>query len=318
MAITLTQAKNFTQDKLAQMIIDEFRKDPLFDLMVFDNTATANGSSLAYVYNRVTTYATAAFRAINSEYDAQEAVTTQITANLKPFGGAFEVDRVIQDNVKGITDQISFQLQQKIKATRALFVDSFINGDSGQDANAFDGVDKAIAGSTTELTPTEAIDLSTSAAIDTNFKVFMDQLDKMLAGLDEEPSILMVNRYLKAIMNGVARRSSLFDGKDVDAFGKPVLKYAGIVIGTAGDKPGTTDPIIGIDGTTGTTSIIALRIGLDGAHAISPTGNNVIKYYLPDMTAPGAVKKGEVEMVAAAALKASRAAGALRNIKIVA
>lgn len=318
MAITLAQAKNFTQDKLTQMIIDEFRKDPLFDLMVFDNTATANGSSLAYVYNRVTTYATAAFRAINAEYTAQEAVTTQITANLKPFGGAFEVDRVIQDNVKGITDQISFQLQQKIKATRALFVDSFINGDSGQNANAFDGVDKAIAGSTTELTPTAAIDLSTSSAIDTNFKAFMDYLDKMLSNLDEEPTILEVNRYMKAIMNGVARRSSLFDGKDVDAFGKPVLKYAGIVIGTAGDKPGTSNPIIGIDGTAGTTSIIALRIGLDGAHAVSPTGNNVIKHYLPDMTAPGAVKKGEVEMVAAAALKASRAAGALRNIKIVA
>lgn len=317
MAITLAQAKNFTQDTLTQMIIDEFRKDPLFDLMVFDNTATPNGSSLAYVYNRVTTYATAAFRAINSEYNAQESATTPITAYLKPFGGAFEVDRVIQNHVKGVTDQVSFQLQQKIKATRALFVDTFINGDSGQNANAFDGIDKAIAGSSTEMVPDAAIDLSTSAAIDTNFKAFMDALDKMLANLDEEPTILMVNRYMKAIMNGVARRSSLFDGKDVDAFGKPVLKYAGIVIGTAGDKPGTSDPIVEIDDNDGTTSIIAIRIGLDGAHAVSPEGTNVIQYYLPNMQAPGAVKKGEVEMVAAAALKATRAAGALRNIKII-
>ena len=38
--------------------------------------------------------------------------------------------------------------------------------------------------------------------------------------------------------------------------------------------------------------------------------------YLPDMSAPGEVKKGEVEMVAAVAVKATRAAGVLRGIKI--
>lgn len=315
MAITLLEAKNFTQDKLTQFIIDEFRKDPILNAMIFDNVVTPQGSSLAYVYNRVTTLPTAGFRAINSEYTPQEAKTTQHTTNLKVFGGSFQVDRVIQNHVKGIKDQITFQLEQKIQATKALFADTFINGDSAVDANAFDGIDKAVTGSSTEVNPA-AIDLSTSANITANGAAFMDQLDNMLALLDGTPSLILVNRKLQAIINGIARRSGYFSTSDVDAFGKPVTKYSGIPIVAVGDKPGTSNPIIGIDGVDKTTSVMAIRIGLDGVHAASPEGEKLVSQYLPDMKAPGAVKDGEVEMVAAAVLKATRAAGILRNIKV--
>lgn len=316
MAITLAEAKNLTQDKLTQFIIDEFRKDPILEAMIFDNVVTPQGSSLAYVYNRVTTLPTAGFRAINNEYTAQEAKTTQYTSNLKVFGGKFQVDRVIQNHVKGVTDQITFQLQQKINATKALFADTFVNGDSAVDENSFDGIEKAITGSSTEVNPSSAIDLSTSANITANGAAFMDQLDNMLSLLDGTPNLLLVNRKLKAIINGIARRSGYFSTSDVDAFGKPITKYAGIPIAEVGDKPGTSNPIIGIDATDKTTFIMALRIGLDGTHAASPEGDKLISQYLPDMKAPGAVKDGEVEMVAAAVLKATRAAGILRNIKV--
>ena len=36
---------------------------------------------------------------------------------------------------------------------------------------------------------------------------------------------------------------------------------------------------------------------------------------MPDLTLPGAVKDGEVELVAAVALKNTRAAGVLRGVK---
>ena len=42
----------------------------------------------------------------------------------------------------------------------------------------------------------------------------------------------------------------------------------------------------------------------------------VIKQWLPNFDDAGAVKKGEVEMVAAVALKATKAAGVLRGIKV--
>lgn len=271
----------------------------------------------AYVYNRVKTQPTADFRSIGSgEYVTQESDTDQVTVNLKAFGGAFTVDRIIQNDVKGITNQVAFQLFQKISATKALFSDSFINGDSGTNALAFDGIEKAVTGSTTEKNTTTAIDLSTSAAITTNANAFMDALDLMLAEMNGTPDMLILNTKLKAIMTGIARRSGNFTTSDIDAFGRPVLKYAGVPLVSLGDKPGTANPIIGIDATLKETSIYAVRIGLDNVHAVSPLGSNVITQYIPDFKSPGAIKKGEVEMVAAVAIKATRGIAALRKLKV--
>ena len=45
-------------------------------------------------------------------------------------------------------------------------------------------------------------------------------------------------------------------------------------------------------------------------------GQSPIRSYLPDFNTAGVLKRGEVEMVAAVALKASRAAAVMRGIKI--
>ncbi|MFX7690393.1 hypothetical protein ABTJ45_20420, partial [Acinetobacter baumannii] len=85
------------------------------------------------------------------------------TVDLKIFGGKFDIDRVVA-SINGLIDEVQFQLQQKVKATRALFHDTFINGDSAVDANAFDGIDKAVTGTSTEYNTSTAIDLSSSTA----------------------------------------------------------------------------------------------------------------------------------------------------------
>ena len=314
MAVTLAQAKLLTQDKLTQFVIDEFRKDPIMDKLTFDDdVAMGGGSTLAYIYNRVTTLPTAATRAINAEYAAQHAVTSQIVANLKVFGGSFEVDRVIAQRVKGITDQVSFQMDQKIKATKALFADLFINGDSGVDVTAFDGLDKAVTGSSTEANTAADIDLNSSADIDSNFKTFMDALDVWISTLDGTPDALIMNKKMFAVMQAIARRSNSFTAS-TDEFGKKTTSYSGIQFIEVGDKPGTSNPIIPI--TAGVTSIYAARFGLDGVHGVSADGSKLISAYLPDFKTAGAVKKGEVEMVACMALKATRAAGAFRRLLI--
>lgn len=317
MAVLLKDARNFAQDKLDQKVIDEFRKDPLFENMVFDDTVSGNaGGTLGYSYNRVKVMGSASFREIGKEFTPAEAKTELVTAILKPFGGSFEVDRVLQNHVKGITTQIGFQLDQKIKATKALFADALINGDTASDAKSFDGVDKAVKASTTDRVPKAAIDLSTVENIVKNGVAFMYELDQMLAELDGEPTALLVNRKLKAIMDTIARKSGSFSTGDLDSFGNKLTKYGNILLIPVGDKPGTSDSIIPIDGASGETSIYAVRIGLDGVHALSPDGSNNIKTYLPDLTQPGAVKKGEVEMVSAIAIKSSKSAGKLSKIKV--
>ena len=66
----------------------------------------------------------------------------------------------------------------------------------------------------------------------------------------------------------------------------------------------------------GKTAIYAVCLGLDGFHGISPMGTGVITSYLPDLAAPGAVKTGEVELVAGVALKNTLKAAVLKDIAI--
>ena len=87
-------------------------------------------------------------------------------------------------------DEVNLQVQQKVKAARALFHDTIINGDSAVDANSFDGLNKAITGSSTEFNTGAYIDLSTSSAVDTNYKQFLDLLDEFLSNLDGKPTFL--------------------------------------------------------------------------------------------------------------------------------
>lgn len=314
--LTLAQAKELSQDKLTNHIIDEFVESPLMNDMPFDNTVTSNnGKSLAYVYNRVTTQPTAGTRAINGEYTAQETVTTQKTVNLKVMGGAYKIDRVLAKNEKKVVEQVKFQSEQKAKATKAVFHDLVINGDSAVDAEQFDGIEKSVTGTVTEFVPTDVIDLSTSAAIDANYKTFLFYLRKMLGKMDGEATHIAINSDLYAIFQTIADRVPNIR-YDKDTLGNEIIKYGTAKLIKMGDKPGTTDPIIPIAAATGLTSLYAIRMGMDGVHGVSPEGDTLIEIILPDFKTAGAVKEGEVEFVGAIAIESSRSAAILRKIKV--
>lgn len=317
MAVTLAQAKLNVQDALQMGIIDEFAKSSfLFDNLTFDDcvSPTGGGATLTYGYTRLITQPTAAFRAVNSEYTPQEVTKQRYITDLKVFGGSFQVDRVIS-NMGGIIDEVTLQMQQKIKAASALFNDTVINGDSGVNANSFDGLEKALIGSSTEYNTASAIDLSTSALVTSNYTAFLDMLDEFLMGLDGTPSAIMGNTKLIAKLRAVARRAGMYMTK-MNEFGQQVEMYGNIPFVDLGAKPGSNTPVVATDGATGTTSLYATRLGLDGFHGISLAGVAPVQTWLPDFKTAGAVKTGEVEMVAAVALKATKAAGVFRKIKV--
>lgn len=325
--ITLAEASKQTQDDLQSGVIDEFRKNNfLLDNLTFDDVVspTGGGATMTYSYLRLLTQPTAQFRAINSEYTPQEVTKQKFYADLKVFGGSFQIDRIIA-NLAGATKEVTLQLQQKVKAAQALFNDTVINGDSGVDTNAFDGLDKAITGSSTEYNPSSIIDLSSSSAVDANYKYFLDVLDEFLMGLDGTPSFIGGNTKLIAKIRACARRAGMYQ-TSMNEFGQNVESYNNIPLVDFLAKPGTNDPIVSIqaaklqDGSVnpnaGLTSLYAARLGMDGFHGISMAGQAPIKTWLPDYSTSGAVKTGEVEMVAAVALEATKAAGILRKIKV--
>lgn len=317
MAVTLAQAKLNVQDDLQMGVIDEFAKSSyLFNNLTFDDVVspTGGGATLTYGYTRLITQPTAAFREVNSEYAPQEVTKQRYTADLKVFGGSFEIDRIIA-NMGGIIDEVTLQIQQKTKAAAALFNDTVINGDSAVDAKAFDGLEKALIGSSTEYIPGAAIDLSDSAAVDANWKVFLDNLDEFLMGLDGTPSFIAGNTKLIAKIRAVARRAGMYMTK-LNEFGQQVEYYGITPLVDLGAKAGSNTPVVSIDGVSGETSLYAARLGLDGFHAVSMAGAAPVQSWLPDYKTAGAVKKGEVEMVAAVVLKATKAAGVMRKIKV--
>lgn len=324
MAITLAEAKVGMADKVDQMIVDEFRRSSLLlDKLVFDNAISpgTGGSTLTYGYIQLKTPSTAAVRAINAEYTAGEAKRVEKTAKAVIMGGSFQVDRVLQ-NTSGAVDELAFQAQQKIKATSNYFHNLVINGAAvssaaGYVASTFDGLRKLLDGTSSELT--SGIDLSSAAKVDSNANAFIDQLDQLVHTIDGDTSMLLMNSAMLLKVRAAARRAGYYE-RTKDDFGRVVETFAGIPLmdcgkyynGTASvDVIGTSAASASADGTT---SIYAVSIGLDGFHGISPTGNSVISSYMPDMTAPGAVKTGEVELVAGVVLKNTLKAAALNGI----
>ena len=315
MAVTLAQARLNVQDDLQAGIIDEFAKSSyLLNALTFDDcvSPTGGGATLTYGYTRLITQPTAAFRAVNTEYTPQEVEKQRYTVDLKVFGGAYEVDRIIA-GMGGIADEVALQAAQKAKAASALFCDTVINGDSSEDSNAFDGLEVALTGSSTEFNTTTAIDLSTSALVTTNYMEFLDMLDEFLTTLDGTPSALLGNTKMCAKLRAVARRAGMYHTTQ-DSWGRTVEQYGNIPFIDLGAKAGSNEDIIGT--TSGETSLYAVRFGLDGFHGISMAGQPPVRMWLPDFSTAGAVKKGEVEMVAAVALKRTKAAGVFRKIKV--
>ena len=212
--ITLAEASKNVQDDLQAGVIDEFRKSSwIMDHITFDDVVSpvGGGATMTYSYARMKTQPTAGFRAINAEYVPHTTEKELFHTTLKVFGGSYQIDRIIA-NMGGIASEVELQQSQKIKAANALFNDTFINGDSGVDVNSFDGLEKALAGSSTEFNGTDGtiIDLSTSAMVTANYMSFLDMLDEFLTGLDGVPSFIGGNAKLIAKIRACARRAGMY------------------------------------------------------------------------------------------------------------
>lgn len=319
MAITLLEAKVGMADKVDQQVVDMFRRSSLLlDNMVFDNAISpgTGGSTLTYGYIQLKSPSTASVRTVGGEYTPGEAKKEKKTTGAIIMGGSFQMDRVLQ-NTSGAADELAFQAEQKIKATANFFHNLVINGSVGNEegyvGGTFDGLRKLISGTANALQ--SQVSLKTSDELDANYNAFLDEMDGFLSVLDGNPSMLLMNRAMLVKLRAIARRAGYYERKQ-DDFGRTVETYAGVPMVDMGqyfDGEKLCDVIATEEGRT---SIYAVSLGLDGFHGISPTGTGVIQSYMPDLNAPGAVKTGEVELVAGVALKNTLKAAVLQGIAI--
>ena len=313
MAITLAEAKVGMADKVDQQVVDMFRRSSLLlDQMTFDNCISpgTGGSTLAYGYVQLKTPSVAGVRAIGAEYTPGEAKREKKTTNAIIMGGSFAVDRVLQ-NTSGAADELAFQAEQKIKATANYFHYLAINGTNA--GGQFDGLKALLKNTSNEMT--SGVDLSDSEKMDSNRNAFLDHMDQLVAAVEGGASLLLMNRAMLIKVRSIARRAGYFE-RTTDDFGRTVETYAGVPMVDMGMYFNGTANADVIGTTSGKTSIYAVSMGLDGFHGISPQGAGVIQSYMPDLNAPGAVKKGEVELVAGVALKNTLKAAVLADVVI--
>lgn len=333
MPVTLAQAKLNATDDVDVQIIDEFAKsNDVLNRITFDDVVSGagNGATLTYGYTRQITQRAAAFRAINAEYTPTEATKARYTVDLKPLGGSFQVDRVL--NRVAQAAETEFQMRELIKASSAKFNDAFFNGDTAVDANGFDGLSKLLTGTSTEYLPLSngvTAGYLDWTAINTQALAFatIAHIDAWLGLLDGRPDAIYLPTKAKALFKTVASFAGQYSvernevGQMVDTYNGIPLVDPGTVAGANTDvlALATRDADAGGAGgnITGLADMYAVRFGLDGVHGVSMAGQPLVDSWLPDFTTAGAVKTGEVELgPAAVVVKRTKSAAVLRNIKV--
>jgi hypothetical protein len=313
MALTLAQAQPLSQSKLAQLVIDEFRKSALIDQLMWDTNATSNGgASFTYTYNRVTTLPTAAPRLINADYVAQEPLTTLISSVLGIMGGSFQIDRALAANEHQVIDLVTHLINQKTEATVAEFHNQFINGNNGLGTGEFDGLEFLLTGGAQELN-LGVIDLDSSADITSNWRTFLEALRRLRALMDGAPTLYLMSQNMYSVFQSVMDRAGI-QLLSKENYGNEVSVWGPSMVMALGDIPATSNPIIAEP--AGVTSVFAVRLGMDGVHGIAPQGSPIVRTYLPNFTDAAALQTGSVELIGGIAYKATRSAAVLRNIDI--
>lgn len=313
MPVTLQSALQNATEDLDVAIINEFRKNQIADLLTFDDVVNpaGGGATLSYGYRRKETQRNAAFRAINSEYVPEETTTKRFSTDLKVLGGSYQVDRVLAKIGPALSGEVAQQAADLIEATNAKFGDSVINGDSATDAQSFDGLSKALAGSTTETLTN--FDWSGFANADAAMQIH-DDMDEILGLMSGEPTAIITNRRALVKIASAARRASMYTQTPGPA-GTTIYQYGNLRLVDAGKKAGTNDDVIPV--VNGKTALYGVRFALDGFHGVSTAGGQLVQQWAPDFTKAGAVKTGEAELgPVGVVLKATKAAAVARSIQV--
>lgn len=293
--ITLAELATNSDDKLVQGFVNEVITDSfLLSRMTFDDCLTSSGTSdLAYAYKRVKTPMTAAFRALNSEPALTAPEIERVTTSVGILSDSWKLDRVSKDAAE---DLYEVYIKGSKDAIIRKFNKTVISGDTEVEENGFDGLDKAVTGSSTEFV--SAVDLS---SVDkASALAFATEMDELFGSLSRTPDALMMAPKSLVRVNAVCRVLGLNNITRDDA-GKIVRSWNGVPIEEMKDGAMTSG------------DIYAVCFGMEEFHGITLKGGNAISVNLPDWTTPGAVKTGDAEFVCGCALKKTKAAGVLRE-----
>ena len=224
MAITLADLAANSTDKMVQGFVNETITDSyLLSALTFDDCMTANGTSdLIYNYKRVKTPAAAAFRALGAEPAETAPVVEKKSTAVGILSDKWTMDRVAKD---AAGDLYELYLEESKNAIIRKFNSTFISGDTTKETNGFDGLAKALKGSSTESTSKTDLTTVTQAAA----LAYMEELDTMLSGLMRTPDVLLMSPAQRVKLNACLRVVGL-GTQTMETAGRVIPSYGGIAI----------------------------------------------------------------------------------------
>lgn len=230
MALSLSDAAVASQNDLQRGVIEVFVNNSV----ILDRIPMLEIEGNAYAYNKEATLPGVEFRAVNAAYTESTGTIVQATESLVILGGDADVDRFIQQTRSNLNDQRAIQTALKVKAAVRKFQDTFFNGDTGVDANSFDGLKKRLTGSQVIDAATNGLPVLGSSSADR--QTFLDKLDELIAAVPGGPDALYANAAIIQKIMSAMRRENLY----VESVGtKREPSYQGIPLIDAG-KVGTT------------------------------------------------------------------------------
>lgn len=290
---------------LQTMIREE---EPLIDRMPW---VTLPQGKDAYTWYREIGLGTAAWRAVNSTYDADHATWTQRRAGLSILGGEVEVDSFIKNTMGSGIGDIKDQLYKaKMRAVKLEWLESFFEGDSGVDTNSMDGLRARLGGSNADFP------MGGSANTDA-IALTLEKLDEVLDFIRGDASAILMNQFLRRKVNAL-RRAAGQAQEMVDAnFGKQIPSYVGVPMLVI-QREDTMSSILGFDEDPGdggddAASIYVAKFGREDVFNILGYGG---AWQVHDMGEQQAAPRhlGRIELYTNVVIKHPRSAARISRI----
>jgi hypothetical protein len=221
MSLTLAEAAKLSNDILLQGVVETIVKEsPVLQVLPFIEVV---GNGLTY--NRESALPTIDFYDVGDTWSESTPTFAQVTATLKIMGGDADVDNFLKTTRSNIQDLEAAIIEQKAKATRHKFEETFIYGDSAVDAKAFNGLKKTID---TATASNQVIAMGATGATLTLAKI--DELIDAIKG--GKPDMLIMSRRSRRKLNALVRAagSGMMETAR-DNFGNFIQLWNGIPIG---------------------------------------------------------------------------------------
>lgn len=204
--ITLTQSADLTNDQLQAGVVQTMAQESKLLAVLPFITVEGHG----YSYNVEKSLAGVAFRAVNTQYNTTAPETERKTEYLSILGGEAVLDSFQLEVHSNINDLMAVEVALTAKAIAHKYENTFLNGDTSSDTNAFNGLIKRFA----------------DTAIVNSENIVAD-IDVLLDSVQGGADALIMNKKTRRQLTAVARTSVTYYTNE---FGVQVAQFGGVDI----------------------------------------------------------------------------------------